>query len=102
MTEEKRRRVRYAPHPDPARRRRGEKVKALALGFKVIEEHWSVYELEDGTRVRIRASIGGFDKPLDPETGEVMFRDDGTPLYGMQVGVEVSYECPEELVKKVQ
>lgn len=101
MTSNKRtspRRIEYRPHPDPEKAKRGEKVKAEFVDFKIIKEDWNIYELEDGTRVRIRIHATNFDKALDPETGEVMYRE-AKPQYGVGLGVETVFEYPEELVK---
>ena len=90
----KKRRIRVKPHPDP--KKAGEQVKALSLDFKIIEEGWGVYELEDGTRVRVRAIVTGFDKALDSETEEVLRNRDDTPMYGIGMSVQTSVECSEE------
>ena len=91
------RRIEYRPHPDAEKAKRGEKVKALFVDFKIIQEDWNIYELEDGTRARIRIRVREFSKALDPETEEIMYRG-AKPVYGMEVGVETVIECPEELI----
>lgn len=90
----KKRRIRVIPHPDP--KKAGEQVKALSLDFKIIEEGLNVYELEDGTRVRVRATVTGFDKALDSKTEKVLRNKDNTPLYGVGISVQTSVECSEE------
>ncbi|MBI4216396.1 MAG: hypothetical protein HY687_03265 [Chloroflexi bacterium] len=98
MSEIKPRRIRYEPHPDPAKK--GEKIKALSLDFKVIEEHWNIYELEDGTRVRARVTVNRFKKALDPRTSEPIYKNNsGEPIYGVDVGIELTFDIPEELLK---
>ncbi len=98
--EAKSRRIRYAPHPDPKKGMKGEKVKAIAFDFKALKEEWSVYELEDGTRVRIRPSLIAVDVPIDPATDEVMRDKQGSPIYGLQMQVQTSYEIAEKSLDK--
>ena len=92
------RRIEYRPHPDSEKAKLGEKVKAEFLDFKIIREDWNIYELEDGTRVRIRVSSRGFVKPLDPKTEEVIYRKEH-PIYGVDFRVETSFEYPEKLLR---
>ncbi len=93
----KRRRIEYRPHPDREKAKRGEKIKAEFLDFKIMREDWNIYELEDGTKVRIRVSPSSFVKPLDPKTDKVIYSGDH-PMYGMDVGVETVFEYPEEVI----
>ena len=91
-------RINYRPHPDPEKAKKGEKVKALIIDFKPISENWNTYELQDGTRVRIRANATQFDRALDPETGDILYIK-GKPQYGAAIGVEIIYEFPEGIEK---
>lgn len=93
------RRTSYKPHPDPEKARRGEKVMAVFLDFKVIEEGWNVYELEDGTRVRVKIHATQFDRAIDPETDELIYDKEGKPQYGVGLGVETVFEFPEGFIK---
>ena len=93
------RRIEYRSHPDAEKAKQGEKIKAPFVDFKIIQEDWNIYELEDGTRVRIKIHVRGFFKALDPETEEIMYRE-AKPVYGMDAAIETVFECPEELVKK--
>jgi hypothetical protein len=94
------RRIRIEPHPDPKKRTAGEKVKALSLDFTAIEEHRNIYVLEDGTKVRIRATASGFTRILDIKTEEPLYDPKGNPLYGIQMGVETTIEPSESAIKK--
>lgn len=89
------RRTTYRPHPDPEKAKMGEKVMAVFLDFKVIQEGWNVYELEDGTRVRVRVHATQFDRALDSETGETLCNREGKPQYGAGLGIETVFEFPE-------
>ena len=92
------RRVIILPHPDPAKAKLGQKVKGLIVDFETTKEDWSIYQLEDGTRVRIKVHPAQFNKALDPKTGKVMYRN-GQPIYGLQAGFEVMFEPAENLIK---
>lgn len=96
MKQERHRRIRTVPHPEPQKRDRGEKAKAISLDFKVLEEHWNIYELEDGTRVKVRANIVRFDRTLDLDTEEPLYAANGEPLYGTELGVQISFDSSED------
>jgi len=96
---EKPRRIRYIPHPDKRKAEQGEKVKALSLDFDIKEEQWNIYELEDGTRIKIRATVSRFERSLDPLTEKPMYNDNGEPLYGLSIGVETSFEYGEKTLR---
>lgn len=89
------RRTSYKSHPDPEKAKRGEKVMVVFLDFKVIHEDWNVYELEDGTKVRIKIHATQFDRAIEKESGQVMYDKGGKPLYGVGLGVETVFEFPE-------
>jgi hypothetical protein len=86
------------PHPDPDKAKLGQMVKGLIVDFETMKEDWSIYQLEDGTRVKIKCHPGQFNKALDPRTGEVMYKN-GQPIYGVQAGIEVIFEPAEALIK---
>ena len=94
------RRIRIEPHPDPQKRAAGEKIKALSLDFTVVEEHRNIYILEDGTKVRIRATASGFTLALDPKTEKPIYTPQGIPMYGVQLNVESAFEPSESLINK--
>ena len=96
---EKPRRVKYRPHPDAERAKRGDKIKAIPLDFKIIKEDWSIYDLEDGTRIRVKISVTSCDKALNSKTGELMHNEDGSPLYGIEMGVQINYEYSEDVLQ---
>ena len=104
MSKQKRResirRIRLVPHPDPEKAKQGEKVKALSLDFNVVEEHWNIYELEDGSRVRARVCVSGAARSLDRDTEEPLFKDSGEPIFGIDMSVEVRFEPAESSLKK--
>jgi hypothetical protein len=94
------RRIKIEPHPDPKKRAIGEKIKALSLDFTVVEEHRNIYVLEDGTKVRVRATAGGFTMALDPQTEKPLYNPDGSPMYGIKMNIETMFEPSETVIKK--
>ena len=56
----------------------GTEVKAREVPFRVVEEHWNEYALEDGTTVRLRTSAVKILQILD-ENGEPAKTPDGDP-----------------------
>lgn len=92
------RRVRMIPHPDPNKANLGQKIKGLIVDFETMKENWNMYQLEDGTRVRIRIHPTQFNKALDPQTEEVMYKN-GQPIYGVETGIEIVFEPTEAFTK---
>jgi hypothetical protein len=54
----------------------GSQVKAREISFRVMEEHWNEYALEDGTTVRIRTVAVKMFQVLDAN-GEPAMTPDG-------------------------
>jgi hypothetical protein len=94
------RRIRYVPHPDPEKANKGERVKALSIDFKPVEEYWNIYELADGTRLRVRTSIARCERPLDPQGEEFLYRPTGEPIYGVEFSVEINFDFSEDVLRK--
>lgn len=66
------------------------------LKFKVISEPWCEYQLEDGTVVRIRATMSGAAKD------ELNYLADGSPAHGVSHTMQVGFDVPEGLRKEPQ
>lgn len=100
----KRRRVTRKPHPDPDKAKAGVQVETEFVDFKPIEEAWSIWELEDGTRIRAKTILSEVGIPRDLETKEIIRRDDGAPRYGAAIGITVVFEPSEDVLvtKKVE
>ena len=60
------------------------KVKAKLLDFKPVSEPFIEYELEDGTRVKIRVFLVSAAVMVD-EKGQPVTRSDGTFHYNLQI-----------------
>jgi hypothetical protein len=49
-------------------------VESVDLDFTEVEEHWNVYQLSDGTKLKVKLIVRGV-KRLN------QFEPDGTPVY---------------------
>ena len=49
--------------------KQGQIIRAKILRPKTTKEHWNEYELDDGTKVRIKMEVNLIAAPLDPATG---------------------------------
>jgi len=101
---EKSRRISRRPHPDPAKAAEGVQVEVEFVDFTPIQEDWSIWELEDGTRIRAKIVLSEVNIPFDLKTREIIRRDDGAPRYGAGVAVNVVFEPSENaiVIKKVE
>jgi hypothetical protein len=59
----------------------GKKVAAEALEFSAVSpEPWAVYQLEDGTQVKVKTVLAQVFRIIDK------YLPNGDPVYGLQVG----------------
>jgi hypothetical protein len=86
-------RISVIPGPD------GEPIEGLDLDFYVIKEDYNIYQVEDGTKFRIKLVVGKISKGVDSENGDVVYLDTGEPYYNVRYSVLISQEVPEELQK---
>ena len=91
---------RYVKVPDPRDSRRF--VRGIALNFKTIKEDWNVYELEDGTIVRIKLVAQSISYVEDPDTGDIMRSQTGEPIVNVRHQVIVVAEFPEGIIGEVK
>jgi len=71
------------------------KVEAEFIDFKPSKEEWNTYELEDGTKLRVKlvmVSVYRLKDEYIPETEE--------PIYVIKSENVLSAKIPEELLKK--
>jgi len=64
------------------------------VGVKSSEEKWNEYELEDGTKLRVKivmASVYKLKEEYKPDTGE--------PIYAIKSDNIIDAEIPEKLYK---
>ena len=94
----KRRRISRRNHPDPDKAKAGVQVEVEFVDYNPIKEDWSIWELEDGTRIRAKIVLSEVYVPLDPETNEIIRRDDGAPRYGAGIGINVVFEPSESVI----
>jgi len=70
------------------------------LDFKALKEDANVYELEDGTILRVRIVAGKISRGIDPATNSIYYLPDGEPLYNVRYNVVITAEVPQSLRKK--
>lgn len=68
--------------------------ESIDLDFKEIEEHWNVYQLSDGTKLKVKLIVRGV-KRLN------QFEPDGTPVYLINsMNVVRAIDIPAEVKAK--
>jgi hypothetical protein len=76
-------------------------IDALDLKFKVINEDWNVYDLEDGTQLRVRINVSKISRGIDPKTGEVFIGPTGEPFYNVVANTTMVANVPKETLEKL-
>ncbi len=67
---------------------------AIDLDFTELEEHWNVYQLSDGTKLKVKLIVRGV-KRLS------LFEPDGTPVYLINsMNVVRAIDIPENVKAK--
>jgi hypothetical protein len=77
-------------------------VEAEDLDFKPTKEEWNAYELEDGTRLRVRAVVGKVSRGIDPETKKTYILANGEPLYSIKYKLEITADVPRKTLQKLK
>ncbi len=68
---------------------------SVDLDFKEVEEHWNVYHLSDGTKLKVRLIVRGV-KRLNNQ-----FEPDGTPVYVVNsMNIVRTVDVPEGVKKQ--
>jgi hypothetical protein len=76
-------------------------IKARDIDYKVIQEDWNIYELEDGTILKAKLVVSKIQRGIDPDTNEIYYLPGrGEPLYNIRNTVVVSAEVPDDLLKE--
>jgi hypothetical protein len=76
-------------------------IDALDLKFKVINEDWNVYDLEDGTQLRVRINVSKISRGIDPNTGDVFISPNGEPFYNVVANTTMAANVPKEVLEKL-
>jgi len=93
MEKEKKKRITLIPGPEGP-------IKGEDLDFKIVKEDYNVYDLEDGTILKVKTIVGKISRGIDPKTGGIYYLPDGEPLYNVRHQIAVYAEVPEELGKE--
>jgi hypothetical protein len=72
----------------------GRNIEGEVVRPKKMEESWNVYELADGTTIRLKAVVSEIIR-LDGE-----FTPDGDPVYLVKSSNVVTTEAPDELRRR--
>ncbi len=69
-------------------------AESTDIDFKELEEHWNVYQLSDGTKLKVKLILRGV-KRLN------QYEPDGTPIYMINsINVVRAVEIPPEVKAK--
>jgi hypothetical protein len=69
-------------------------AESTDIDFKELEEHWNVYQLSDGTKLKVKLILRGV-KRLN------QYEPDGTPIYVINsINVVRAVEIPPEVKAK--
>jgi hypothetical protein len=61
--------------------------------FKGIEEPWSIYQFEDGSKLRVRPVVMRVQRTAE-------FDNEGNPIYRLAIGTVVFTDSPESLKRR--
>lgn len=75
------------------------KIRATDLQYKTIREDWNIYELEDGTTLRVKIVAVKISRGIDPKTGETLYTPAGEPYYNIRYRTVIVADVPKELLK---
>lgn len=77
-------------------------IEAEDLGYKTIKEDWNIYDLEDGTRLRVKLVTAKISRGIDPATGKALILPNGEPLYNVRWTIAFAAEVPKETLQKLK
>jgi len=78
------------------------RIEAEDLDFKMIKEYWNVYELEDGSMLRVKPILGKVSRGIDPQTEKPYILENSEPLYSIRYKIEIAADVPRETLKKLK
>lgn len=70
------------------------------IEYETVREDWNVYQLRDGTVVKVKLIVQKISRALDDDEQSVRYTPDGEPMYSVRHQVSVVSEVPEELLRK--
>lgn len=66
----------------------GKDIEAKEVSFQVVKEDWNEYVLDDGTNVRVKASVAKIGRQVDAD-GNYSVNDYGEPAILVRYALEV-------------
>ncbi len=77
----------------------GNIVFAEDIKFKTIKEDWNVYELDDGSNVRIKIIAQKIAKKLEDDKKTISYNEQGEPIYNVRYSITIVADVAEKLLK---
>jgi hypothetical protein len=71
----------------------GREKDAIDIDFKTVNEEWNVYDLEDGSRIRVKIVISNIARVINE------FDNEGNPVYVAKMSSVMSVSTPDHLRK---
>lgn len=75
-------------------------IEGEDLKYTTRREDWNLYELEDGTLLKIKIIANKISRGIDPETGDILrVEKTGEPFYNVNYKIIVTAEVAENLMR---
>lgn len=74
-------------------------IKGQLIDYKTVREEWNVYQLEDGTTIRVKLTVAQVIKGYDESTSETIYLPSREPLYHVRHEVRVIADVPDYLMQ---
>ena len=75
-------------------------ILAEDLEYKPTREDWNIYEVVDGTSLRVKLVMQKISRGLMDDEKTIRYTPDGVPVYSIRYTISVVPDVPEQLLKK--
>jgi hypothetical protein len=75
---------------------------ALDITFTVVKEDWNVYDLADGTQLKVRFNVAKISRLIDPKTGKTFIQPNGELAYNINGNPTIVITTPKEVLEKLE
>lgn len=76
-------------------------MTAVDIPFKAVKEEWNIYDLEDGTQIKVRFNVAKISRILDP-TGKTLIQPNGEISYNINGNPTVVVSTPKDVLEKLE
>ena len=76
-------------------------MTALDIPFKAVKEDWNIYELEDGTEIKVRFNVAKISRVLGPD-GKSFIQPNGDIAYNINGNPTMVVNTPKEVLEKIE